>query len=105
MSDDETVVTCIGKNEDEDENDKRKSKNKKEKKKAKVGKKEKRLKDEKTDKTNSKKFRQRLACLFCSCFKSQERSDQENETSAAEKTGCHFEEDSQTSFVTIDLNN
>ena len=66
------------KNEDEQESDKCKSKKKK-KKKTKVHKKEKRLKDEKAEKTKTKKFHRRVISLFCCCFKSQERNDQKNE--------------------------
>ena len=45
----------------------------------KKAKKEKRLKGEEAEKTKSKKFHRRLVSLFCFCFKSQERNDENNE--------------------------
>ncbi len=77
-------------NNSEPENDKCKAKKKsKGKKKAKVDNKEKRLKDEKAEKTKSKKFHRRLVSLFCCCFNNQERNDQN-----ANRTDVHSEDTS-----------
>jgi hypothetical protein len=109
LLDGEIIVTDSSlKNEDEQENDKCKPKTKsKGKKKAKVHKKEKRSKDGKAEKTKSKKFHRRLVSLFCCCFKSQERNDENNEMEqSTTKDITHCEDTSQrhSSFVTIDLN-
>ena len=90
--------SLVSNNNSEPENDKCRAKKKNEgKKKAKVDKKEKRLKDKNAEKTKSKKFHRRLVSLFCCCFNSQERNDQN-----ANRAAVHRED---TSFATIDWNN
>ena len=82
--------------------EKYKPKNEKEKKKSKVQKKEKR---KNADKTKSNGFRRRFLSLFCRCFQNQERNDKNGEMEqSTTKKKIAEKDNSQSSFVTIDLN-
>ena len=82
--------------------EKYKPKNEKVKKNSKVQKKE---KPKNADKTKSNGFRRRFLSLFCRCFQNQERNYKNGEMEqSATKKKIAEKDNSQSSFVTIDLN-